>query len=185
MKGQGPKAVQSRIDSDYSWTPNPIEAALPLVANAGTYPAEAPAFRSGTGIRCHVLLVHPRRTDTAHHKLYLAEELDEGMTGTDRAKDSDGLNRSGPTNSLYLHAGPTRPGPPIGERNLQLPAGATAKARGSSLFPFGLFRFEWRNVYSDVAVEGRPSIRIESLIKPLSSHGSVRTHHANQGPLNR
>ena len=83
MKGQGPKAVQSRIDSDYSWTPNPIEAALPLVANAGTYPAEAPAFRSGTGIRCHVLLVHPRRTDTAHHKLYLAEELDEGMTGTD------------------------------------------------------------------------------------------------------
>ena len=143
------------------------------------------AASAGTGIRCHVLLVHPRRTDTAHHKLYLAEELDEGMTGTDRAKDSDGLNRSGPTNSLYLHAGPTRPGPPIGERNLQLPAGATAKARGSSLFPFGLFRFEWRNVYSDVAVEGRPSIRIESLIKPLSSHGSVRTHHANQGPLNR
>ena len=41
------------------------------------------AASAGTGIRCHVLLVHPRRTDTAHHKLYLAEELDEGMTGTD------------------------------------------------------------------------------------------------------
>ena len=57
-----------------------------MVAKAGHAVSDHPlclAASAGTGIRCHVLLVHPRRTDTAHHKLYLAEELDEGMTGTD------------------------------------------------------------------------------------------------------
>ena len=41
-----------------------------------------------------------------------------------------------------------------------------------------------RNVYSDVAVEGRPSIRIESLIKPLFSHGPVWIHNPCQPTLN-
>ena len=49
-----------------------------MVAKAGHAVSDHPlrlAASAGTGIRCHVLLVHPRRTDTAHHKLYLAEEL--------------------------------------------------------------------------------------------------------------